>query len=121
MNRTAFAVLSLVIFTPSFVHAQEEAKTVKKDYTINVGESQIISGTVGTVVASDMSRPNSKLSITDDNGVSVDFTVKPSALIFTSTGGSLLTLHDVKTGDQVTVNFRKKDGVNEAVAVKVLR
>jgi hypothetical protein len=115
------SVLLAVVFAVSVSLAQEESKNVKKDYSINVGESQIVSGLVGTIVPSDMSKPSAKMSITDENGASIEFTVRPSALIFTSSAGSLLTLHDVKPGDQVTVNFRKKDGINEAVAVKVVK
>lgn len=122
MKKYAFlSVLIAVVFSVSAAIAEESPKTVKKDYSINVGESLIASGVVGNVVPSDMSKPNAKMSIADESGANIEFTVKPSALIFTSSGGSLLTLHDVKSGDQVTVNYRKKDGVNEAVAVKVIR
>jgi hypothetical protein len=122
MNRNTLKLVALIsVLAVSAVSAQEEARNVKKDYSINVGESQIVSGVVGTVVPSDMSKPSAKLSITCEDGANIDFTVKPSALIFTSSGGRLLTLKDVKPGDQVTVNFRKKDGINEAVAVKVVR
>jgi hypothetical protein len=122
MKKYAFLVMLLTgVFAVSASFAQDEAKTVKKDYSINVGESLTVSGVVGSVVPSDMSKPSAKMSITDEGGANIEFTVKPSALIFTSSSGSLLTLHDIKNGDQVTINYRKKDGVNEAVAVKVVR
>lgn len=114
-------VLAVCLFAAGVVFADAgEKATVKKDYSINVGESKVMAGTISYVTPSDFSRPNSKVMITDANGAYYEFVLRPSALIFTSTEGKLLTLRDLKTGDKVEINYRAKDDVNEAVAIKVV-
>jgi hypothetical protein len=116
-----FVIILSMIAALSATAFAEDTASVKRDYTINTGDSQVLAGVVESIALSDLTRPNSRMIVTADDGQKSEFVVKPASLIFTGSGGNLLTLHDVATGDRVAVNYRVKDGVKEAVAIKVVK
>jgi hypothetical protein len=114
-----FAVTVMVVVAAVSTISAEEVKSVKKDYTVNVGESEAMAGTVGLI---QFSSPNPKITLANDKGENIEFTVKPSCTIFNSSDGSLLSLRDMNSGDKVVVNYRiSPKGVYEAIAIKMTK
>jgi len=99
----------------------EEAKVVKREYTLKDTESPAMTGMLKGVMPSDLSRPNTGMVMTTDDGRDVEFEVRPAAPVYDGATGALVSLKAVPSGSKIRVNYHESPaGKLQAVAVKVL-
>lgn len=80
-----------------------------------------VAGTVSCVVPSGLMQPRAKLTITDQGGNEIEFTIKTLAVIY-DTAGNILSFDSLQQGSKVQVNYRALSGdCKEAIAIKVLK
>jgi hypothetical protein len=82
---------------------------------------QSVTGTVSCIVPSCLMQPRAKLTIADQGGNEIEFTVKTLAVIY-DTAGKILSFDSLQQGAKVQVNYRTLSGdCKEATAIKVLK
>lgn len=98
-----------------------EAKKVITDTTLRSEEAQSIIGKVDSIMPADLlTRPKSKITITDESGNQVEFTVKPLAVIY-DMSGKIVALDEVSSGRKVQVHYKMLGGdAKEASSIKIL-
>ncbi|MDD5440312.1 MAG: protease inhibitor I42 family protein [Candidatus Omnitrophica bacterium] len=86
---------------------------------VKLPEPYTARGTIDAVELSDIfKRPHSKLTLTDTEGTKIDFIVTPLVAVYAK-DKALLSLDKIPAGSTVLINYRIKDGANEAVVIQV--
>lgn len=100
---------------------QEAPKKVITEVTLRTGASDFVTGKVDSIMPADLlTRPRSKIVVSDGSGNSHEFVVKTLAVVYDSTG-RFLTLDDIQPGEEVQVNYiTRADKTKEAVSIKIL-
>lgn len=129
MKRAIMIMLALTAAVSfSFADEGEQASTLEapgkvvREATLRTGAPDFVVGKVDRVKLADLlTSARSKITIVDSSGNSNEFVVKALAVVYDSTG-RVLTLNDVRTGQEVQVNYIIRDGnTREAVSIKILK
>ncbi len=101
---------------------RQPKKVILKEVILRTDGTGFVAGKVDSVTPADLlTRPKSRIGITDQAGNSSEFVVKALAVIYDSKG-RFLTLNDIQPGQEVQVNYiTKSDDIKEAVAVRILK
>ena len=113
-------LLSVIIcaFALSF---SQEAKAARRDYNLKTEGTDSVTGVVQSAIPSDLSRISSRIVIRGENGQEAAFELRPSAVIYKGTDGTLLSLKEIKAGDKVRIDYlRFGYGESKATGVKLL-
>jgi hypothetical protein len=112
------ALLCAMMMYGSFA---EGAKAVKKDFELKASAGKVVIGSLKAVLPSDLSRPETGLIVSDENGRDISFTVKPLAVIYSAVDGTLMSIRDIPSGGRVQVSYLPApQGKLRATAIKVL-
>ena len=111
------SVLIAIVFISGVAFAQGEAAPAKKETV-----AQQVKSTVGKITNVTLAEPaqgiaNGTVTVVDDTGKAVDFTVTQSTKILGTTLDAI-TLNQLKIGEKIKV--KSKEGVQEASAIKVV-
>ena len=118
--RKTITIVAIYVLAVSLAFA-EETTTVKEDYNLRAEGTEAFTGAVKEVMAADLTRPNSELIVTGEDGNDTKFIVSPTAAVYNSSDGRLLNLKGLQAGEKIQVNYNTtKEGAYKAVAVKVL-
>ncbi|GEM_PF-6033192 len=98
----------------------EDANIQKKDFSLVSAAPHTAVGTVRTSVPADLARTEPALTITDDSGKDIDFTLKANTVIYSGSDGRLMSVKEIPVGDKVQVNYDIVKGVNYAAAVRLV-
>lgn len=119
MEKLVFvAVIWVTMISVSFA---DEPKAARKDFELRGQAGSIVVGNLKAVLPSDLSRPETGLVVTDENGKEISFTVKPLAVIYSAVDGTLMSVKEISPGSRVQVSYSTTpQGRLRAAAVKVM-
>jgi hypothetical protein len=122
MKKLLLALMILGLGT-SVAMAQNSAvskKSATKATAAKTTEYKYVTGKVDAITLADAAKgTKAEISVTEESGKKVTFMVKTSATVHDA-AGVVTTLDKVKKDDKVKVKYSSKEGVNEAVTVKLI-
>ena len=115
-------VLIVIAFVAGVAFAQGEATSEKAAAPVNkiVSDTKAAVGTLTNVTLAEPAKgiANSTITVTDESGKAVNYTVTQSTKIL---GAALdvVTLNQLKIGEKIKI--KTKEGTGEATAIKVVK
>lgn len=98
----------------------KEAPEVKQETTMMPAAPNTITGKVTSIAYADLfTKPNPDMTVATEDGKEVKFIITPSVVVM-DVDGTVLSLRQVDAGDDVSVNYRSTEDVNEVVGIKFL-
>jgi len=98
----------------------EDTGAQKKDFNLVAGSPNSVVGVVKRSIPADLAGLRPAITITDDSGKDIDFTLKANTVIYTGVDGRLLSVKEIPAGGKVQVGYEIIKGVNYASAVRLV-
>lgn len=122
MKKLLLALMILGLGT-SVAMAQGAAvskKSATKATAAKTTEYKYVTGKVDAITLADAAKgTKAEISVTEESGKKVMFSVKSSATVHDA-AGAVTTLDKIQKADKVKVKYSSKEGVNEAVTVRLV-